>query len=473
MSYKVSTPNSIDLIYLDPPFNKNDTFITKKNKNIEKIKRFFIQEQKLYNRFPNEDFDKVFKDNIASFSDIWTENDINQYYYTQIDKFNNKLVTYLDSIKDFSIKGGFYYLLYMTVRLIEMKRILKDTGSIYYHCDPTFSHYIKAIMDRVFGVDNFRNEIVWNYTTGGISKNHFGKKHDIIFFYSKSNNYIFNEIKEKTYIPTLKNRKFAKEKLSAFFDEEGCYECGQVGGYAKMTSLRDVWKIKSLFRNNKERVGYPTQKPLALLEHIIKASSKEGDIVLDPFCGCATTCIASEKLKRQWIGIDWNKQSLYMIYYRSYSINLEGKKYGRSIATHLIPRNDAPQRTDISEKELLQIENERQNKEQIKKTQKVRMSIEDREIAKELLYEEQAGLCNGCDVYMRSVDLTIDHITPQAQAGDDDLNNLQLLCYRCNNWKRTKDMKYLFEQLFEKNIITSGTYNKQVAKITYSPPTPT
>ena len=459
--------NSIDLIYLDPPFNKNDTFITKKNKNIEKIKRFFIQEQKLYNRFPNEDFDKVFKDNIASFSDIWTENDINQYYYTQIDKFNNKLVTYLDSIKDFSIKGGFYYLLYMTVRLIEMKRILKDTGSIYYHCDPTFSHYIKAIMDRVFGVDNFRNEIIWCYRGGGISKKDFAKKHDVIFRYSKSDKYFFNVDDIRIpYSDYIKKSKFHSTKNVKAFRKSGVYSDYKINEKGKHPE--DWLLLQPLTPRQKERVGYPTQKPLALLERIIKASSKEGDIVLDPFCGCATTCIASEKLKRQWIGIDWNKQSLYMIYYRSYSINLEGKKYGRSIATHLIPRNDAPQRTDISEKELLQIENERQNKEQIKKTQKVRMSIEDREIAKELLYEEQAGLCNGCDVYMRSVDLTIDHITPQAQAGDDDLNNLQLLCYRCNNWKRTKDMKYLFERLFEKNIITSGTYNKQVAKITSS-----
>ena len=131
----------------------------------------------------------------------------------------------------------------------------------------------------------------------------------------------------------------------------------------------------------------------------------------------------------------------------------------------IIQETNIPKRTDISEKELLKIQNERHHKEQIKKTKKVKMSIEARKIAKELLYEEQAGICNGCDVYMRSVDLTIDHITPQAQEGNDDLDNLQLLCYRCNNWKRTKDMKYLFDQLFEKNIITQGTYNKQINKI--------
>ena len=448
--------NSIDLIYLDPPFNKNDTFITKQNKNIQKIKQFFIEEQKQHNRFPDEDFAEVFKDNSASFSDLWTENDINSYYYTQIDKFNNKLVTYLDSIKDFSIKGGFYYLLYMTVRLIEMKRILKDTGSIYYHCDPTFSHYIKAVMDRIFGVENFRNEIVWYYQTGGVSKKWYSRKHDVLLFYTNTDQYYinFDETKIKR---TEKSLKRAKNQKGARYNVED------------NTKLpNDVFvDIQALNPMERERTGYPTQKPVALLERIIKTSSREGDIVLDPFCGCATTCIASENLNRQWIGIDWNKQSFYMIYYRAYLLDILGTEHAPTLfSSGLIQETNIPRRTDVSDAELLQIENERQNKEEIKQTKKIRrMSFEDRRIAKELLYEEQAGICNGCDAYMRSVDLTIDHITPQAQEGDDDLDNLQLLCYRCNNWKRTKDMKYLFDQLYEKNIITKGIYNKQMAKL--------
>ena len=285
--------NSIDLIYLDPSFSKNDVFITKKNKNIEKIKIFFIEEQQKYNRFLDENFEEIFKDNTASFSDIWTENDINQYYYTQIDKFNNKLVTYLDSIKDFSIKGGFYYLLYMTVRLIEIKRILKDTGSVYYHCDPTFSHYIKAVMDRIFGVENFRNEIVWHYQTGGVSKKRYSRKHDVLLFYTNTDQYYinFDETKIKR---TEKSLKRAKNQKGARYNVED------------NTKLpNDVFvDIQALNPMERERTGYPTQKPVALLERIIKISSREGDIVLDPFCGCATTCIASEKLNRKWIGID-------------------------------------------------------------------------------------------------------------------------------------------------------------------------
>ena len=484
--------NSIDLIYLDPPFNKNDTFITKQNKNIQKIKQFFIEEQKQHNRFPDEDFAEVFKDNSASFSDIWTENDINSYYYTQIDKFNNKLVTYLDSIKDFSIKGGFYYLLYMTVRLIEMKRILKDTGSIYYHCDSTFSHYIKAVLDRIFGVENFRNEIVWYYPGKFLStRNNFPRNHDIILKYSKTGDYLYRQIEniiderriktlERGYTTRLyknKDGSFKGRELVIYKGNENKQNIKNLMKSSRYTKLSivenkgnpvtDVFEINILHPKAKERTGYPTQKPLALLERIIKASSNEGDIVLDPFCGCATTCIASENLNRQWIGIDWNKQSFYMIYYRAYLLDILGTEHAPTLfSSGLIQETNIPRRTDVSDAELLQIENERQNKEEIKQTKKIRrMSFEDRRIAKELLYEEQAGICNGCDAYMRSVDLTIDHITPQAQAGDDDLDNLQLLCYRCNNWKRTKDMKYLFDQLYEKNIITKGIYNKQIAKL--------
>ena len=484
--------NSVDLIYLDPPFSKNDTFTTKNNKNIEKIKKFFIEEQQKYNRFPNEDFNEIFKDNTASFSDIWTENDINQYYYTQIDKFNNQLVTYLDSIKDFAIKGGFYYLIYMTVRLIEMKRILKDTGSIYYHCDPAFSHYIKAVMDRIFGVDNFRNEIVWYYPGKFLSvRKDFPRNHDIILKYSKTRNYLYYQIEntiderriktlERGYTTRLyknKDGSFKGRELVIYKGNENKQNIKDLMSSSRYTKVSivenkgnpvtDVFEINILHPKAKERVGYPTQKPLALLERIIKASSNEGDVVLDPFCGCATTCIASEKLNRQWIGIDWNKQSFYMIYYRAYLMDILGTEHAPSLLSPgIIQETNVPQRTDISEKELSQIETERQYKQEIKQTKKVRrMSLEDKAIAKELLYEEQAGVCNGCDHYMRSVDLTIDHITPQSQDGDDHLDNLQLLCYRCNNWKRTKEMKYLFDELFEKNIITRGTYNKQVAKM--------
>ena len=293
--------SSIDLIYLDPPFNKNKKFTAPIGSSSEG----------------------------ASFKDYWSNEDLKGEWVLTIKEDNEKLYNFLNGLSlleglnlESIIKGekvktkgtsNFCYLSYMAIRLIEMKRILKETGSIYLHCDNTMGHYLKILMDIIFGEKNFINSIIWAYNTGGISNKWFARKHDLLFLYSKTKDYFFNPIKEKTFIPTLKNRTFAKEKLNAFFDKEGCNECGQKGGYAKMSHTKDVWKINSLFRNSRERTGYPTQKPLALLERIIKASSKEGDIVLDPFCGCATTCVASEKLKRQWVGIDISHEAYDLV----------------------------------------------------------------------------------------------------------------------------------------------------------------
>ena len=170
-----------------------------------------------------------------------------------------------------------------------MRRILKSTGSIYLHCDPTASHYIKILMDAIFGHRNFRNEIIWGYRTGGVSKKHFPRKHDVILCYGVTKQTIHNPLQERIY--------YDKPFFTTKKDEEGRY-------YADVY-LRDVWEdIPAVINVSKERMGYATQKPLALLERIIKASSNPGDLILDPFCGCATTLEAAEKLDRRWIGID-------------------------------------------------------------------------------------------------------------------------------------------------------------------------
>ena len=175
------------------------------------------------------------------------------------------------------------FLCFMAIRLIEMRRILKDDGSIYVHCDPTSSHYLKQLMDAIFGVANFRNEIIWAYGLGGSSPKRFSRKHDVILFYTKSDRYTFN----KPQTPAT------SQKLK-----------GQMKG------ATDVWDIPSLNNMAKERTGYPTQKPLALYERIIAASTNEGDIVLDPFCGSGTTLLAAQNLGRPWIGIDTNPTAL-------------------------------------------------------------------------------------------------------------------------------------------------------------------
>ena len=266
--------NSIDLIYLDPPFNKKKEFTAPIGSSAEG----------------------------ASFKDWFREEDIKDDWVKSIKEDYDGLYKFLNGVKEYSnIMDGkankhylynYCYLTYMAIRLIEMQRILKDTGSIYLHCDPTMSHYIKLLMDIIFGENNFRNEIVWYYKNASRGKYKNANSHDIVFWYSKSEKYIFNR----------------KSILQPFESEmtQWRYTKGEQKGKEMPTGKTpdDVITLPSINTMDKERTGYPTQKPLALLERIIKASSNEGDIVLDSFCGCATTCVASEKLNRQWIGID-------------------------------------------------------------------------------------------------------------------------------------------------------------------------
>lgn len=185
-------------------------------------------------------------------------------------------------------KGIHTYIKWMEPRIRECHRVLKPTGSMYLHCDWHANAHLRILMDRIFGIKNFQNEIVWCYRTGGATKKRFSRKHDTIFFYTKSNKWLFNLEKERVYYDKA---FFVSEK-----DESGRY-------YADVLPV-DFWEIPAVINVSKERLGYPTQKPEALLERIIKASSNPNDMVLDPMCGCGTAIAVAQKLKRQWVGID-------------------------------------------------------------------------------------------------------------------------------------------------------------------------
>ena len=216
------------------------------------------------------------------------------------------------------------YLAFMGPRLAEMHRLLRDTGSIYLHCDPTASHYLKGVMDAIWDQNNrkknehFRNEIVWHYRRWTAGNKDFQRMHDIILRYTKSGNFKFNVQFEpygdwikKDYSHVDENGKRWRwhtvkgKRYKVYLEDED-----------KGVKLNDVWQIPYLGSTAKERLGYPTQKPIALYERIIKASSKEGALVMDPFCGCGTTIDAAHTLKRFWIGIDLTVISLDPIGYR-------------------------------------------------------------------------------------------------------------------------------------------------------------
>ena len=353
----------IDLIYLDPPFNSNRNYAAPLGSHAAG----------------------------AAFTDTWTLDDIKKEWVEDIEADNKATWASIVSAGHISGESTQAYLTYMAIRLIEMRRILKDTGSIYLHCDPTASHYLKLLMDSVFGAKNFRSEIIWCRTGSHNSIRNYGSIHDTILFYSASNKYKFSINKrpytrehiEKRYTiddtgrlkqitggnimtgagvssgesgqswrgfdPSAKNRHWAipaflkkqlptslvnagvLKKLDALYDM-GLIEVKQGAAWPHPVrfleesdglSYQDIWAyqpytegilygtdegidadVKWLGPTTPERLGYPTQKPLGLLNRIIKSSSNPNDMVLDPFCGCATALVAAEQLGRHWIGID-------------------------------------------------------------------------------------------------------------------------------------------------------------------------
>ena len=277
---------TIDLIYLDPPFNSNANYnvLFKTPKGHESAAQ------------------------IEAFEDTWHWNEQAEREFGELVRGSNTDVSEMvQALRRFLGENDMMaYLTMMANRLIELHRVLKPTGSLYLHCDPTASHYLKIVLDAVFGKNSFRNEIIWCYETGGRSKTGFPKKHDVIFWYSKTDEYLF--VYDNVALP----RDTSTMHEPVLHDEEGReYQRNIKNGkeyryYLDKGVLPNDWwvDIQALNPAAKERLGYPTQKPLALLERIIQASSNEGDVVLDPFCGCGTAVHAAQKLKRQWLGID-------------------------------------------------------------------------------------------------------------------------------------------------------------------------
>ena len=276
----------VDLICTDPPFNSGRN----------------------YNAFLTDSLAQVSK----AFTDTWTWDTTAQETRTDIENRARTSDTY--KALDTCLKGYDYvlqnavsghkgamraYLAFMGPRLAEMHRLLKETGSLYLHCDPTASHYLKGVMDTIFDVKNYRNEIIWHYHTGGASKRWFPKKHDTILLYSKSDEYRF--FPERIRVPrTPKSLKRAANPKGARISADDTHKLAP-----------DVWvDVPALNPMANERLGYPTQKPRALYERMIKASSNEGEIVMDPFAGCGTTLDAAQTLNRAWIGINITNLSL-------------------------------------------------------------------------------------------------------------------------------------------------------------------
>lgn len=287
---------SIDLVYLDPPFNSNRS----------------------YNLLFREQSGEPAEGQIKAFTDTW------KWSETAYDRFcqESPIPRLVDLLQGFVQTLGrndvTAYLVMMAPRLVELRRVLKDTGSLYLHCDPTASHYLKVLMDVIFGKMNFRNEIVWSYRRYTAVSNRFQRLHDIILFYGGGANTTFHDLR-LDYGP-------ASGKADSHYkqDENGRWyrwqkRRGQEPYKVYLSEGRrmgDVWELPIINASAKERLGYPTQKPLALLERVIAASANAGDVVLDPFCGCGTTIMAAQKLGVNWVGIDITHLAISLIKYR-------------------------------------------------------------------------------------------------------------------------------------------------------------
>jgi site-specific DNA-methyltransferase (adenine-specific) len=269
---------SVDLIYLDPPFNSNRD----------------------YNQiFTTNDGEKS-SAQVKVFEDTWYwNNEAEKLFLETINYYQNDLVSnFLISMRQFlGTNKVMAYLTMMAPRLLEMYRVLKPNGVLYLHCDPSSSHYLKLLLDAIFGFKNFENEIVWCYRQGGRGNRNFAKKHDVLFFYTKGKNYTFNA--DEIRIPYHGTGGYQTSGKGVTNSNGKTYIPNEKGKIPE-----DWWDIPALPPMSKERVGYPTQKPEALLERIIMSCTNEGDVILDPFCGCGTAIVAAQKLNRNWIGID-------------------------------------------------------------------------------------------------------------------------------------------------------------------------
>ena len=374
----------------------------------------------------------------AKFQDRWSwDRDVHDEWKQQIHDDWKALWSVIEMAKSCHSKSMAAYICWLSVRVLEMHRILREDGSLYLHCDQTASAYIRQMLDSVFGYKNFRNEIVWSYGLGGSSRKYWSRKHDNIFFYTKSDVWHF----DKPQVPATSARM-----------------------KGQMKGMDAVWHIPTINNMAKERVDYPTQKPLLLYRRKIEASTQKGDVVFDPFAGCATTLIAAEQAGRQWIGADlWENAHVPILlrYYREQlgPNSVEAKmsheklieymqldtqahvwfdKFGINFTKDLPIRTDggacaAPYLKPLMRGKIKDAETEDASAKWSNEQKKAYLIEETRK----QLGHPTGIICWGCGREFDHPDyLHLDHIRPRTDGGANSVHNRALLCYPCNGTKR-------------------------------------
>ena len=429
---------SVDLIYLDPPFNSNRDYSAPIGSKAAG----------------------------AAFKDTWTLDDVDLAWHGEIAEQTPAVYAVIDAAGVAHSSRMKSYLIMMAVRLLEMQRLLKPTGSLYLHCDPTADAYLRILLDAVFGSAAFKNEIVWRRTTAkSLTKRRMASNHDVVLRYDRSDVMTWNpqygphdpEYIKRTYRHTdpdgrryrlgdltnpNKDRpnltyeflgvtrvwRWTQERMQAVYDDGRIIQTapGRVPAYKRYLDeqpgvpVDDLWAdIPPLSAQAKERVGYPTQKPLELLDRIINSSSNPGDVVLDPFAGCATACVSAETLGREWIGIDLSHIAATLVKTRL--------REAFKIFYDINHRTDIPRRTDLG-------------------------PLPNYRTHRHTLFGKQEGRCGGCRVAFPFRNFTVDHVVPQSKGGSDHLDNLQLLCGACNSTKGARSQAEFIAILLDRGI---------------------
>ena len=396
----------VDLIYLDPPYSKNKTYAAP-----------------IGSRAAG-----------AWFKDTWTLDDVNLAWHGEIKHEHPGLYLLLRAAREVHGDGMMSYLIAMAVRVMEMRRLLKPTGTIWLHCDQTAGHYLKALLDCVFGQANFVAEVAWfiGSRSGAVPKHKPGKAHENLLVYAVEygrHTYNVQHLPySESYLAWFKHadgegRRYRTRTRKGKVVRQYLDESPGVPLHDTWMDIRHLYTSQGWFPGNRSEItGYPTQKPLELLRRIVRASSDEGDVVLDPFCGCATALVAAEQCGREWVGIDIAPKAAEQVRDRL------DRELGMFYAgAH---RTDVPRRTDLG-----------------------KVAPYNDPANKRWLYGEQGGYCNGCEEHFLIRNMTVDHIIPRSKGGTDHVSNLQLLCSACNSLKGVKSQEELLVLLTDKGWI--------------------
>ena len=494
---------SVDLVCIDPPFAKNDTFIGDKLRpplrKDERDNEFrLLKEWGVATQTQADDAGVAWPDDPKArggYKDTWSwDDDVHPDWVTGIDATHRAVSMLIEVTRQIHGDSIAAYLSFMAIRLFEIHRVLKPTGSLYLHCDHTASSYLRQLLDGVFGADNFRNEIIWHYSAGHSPRADFKRKHDTILRYVKSNKWLFNQ----PYMPYAEKDKYR----FTYTDEDGrLYRINHVRGkdgeYKRFywdtgTPVDTLWtylregKFNSLGSTAPERTGYPTQKPVALAERIIQASCPPDGVVLDCFAGCAYTALAAEKLGRRWTACDINPRA-WTVFKRQFNkggdlplLTCNDRTTGQQVMgsepeVTIHGPAQLPRRTTSREVEVknLRTDNRRPAGSKYRGGGKETTLLNEREMKAALLrYSIDRAWCcgyrsRGTEGLPILTNYELDHITPKSKGGEDEIFNRAPLCPRHNRIKSDKDitLQELREQLIFDGELAEGMRPEMLVKL--------